>query len=317
MKGKFLRLISLAVVMGATALMGGCGTQTQTSGDVEATTETVAVGEEKSSYNLDENKKAILVVSFGTSYNETREATIGAIEQKIAEAYPDCTMKRAFTSQTIIDKLKERDGEEINNVTQAVEELLNEGYGTVAVQPTHVMNGEEYEEMKALIAPYENEFINISYGTPLLTSSEDYEKLVNAIAADIPQIADKSTAVVLMGHGTEHYANSAYAALDYRFKAMGYENVFVGTVEAYPDFEKVKADVAKTGVDKVVLAPLMIVAGDHATNDMAGDEEDSWKTQFKKEGYEVECLLKGLGEYTLVQDMFVEHCGEAINGNED
>jgi len=261
----------------------------------------------------DPNKKAVLVVSFGTSYNESREKTIGSVEKKIAEAFPDYDQKRAFTSQIIIDKLAQRDNEKIDNVEEAMKKLVDEGYGTLVVQPTHVMNGEEYDEMKELTEPFEKKFVSVKYGMPLLTSSDDYKDVVNAIVKDTPQLSDKTCAVVFMGHGTEHFANSAYSALDYRFKAMGYDNAFVGTVESYPDLDKIKEDLAKFKPKKVVLVPFMIVAGDHANNDMAGDEEDSWKTRLKKEGYEVECVLKGLGEYTGIQDMFVDHCKDALS----
>ncbi len=301
-----------ALSLAAMLLLGGCGQSADTAQNAAETT-TQQAEETMNTVNTgDENKKAVLVVSFGTSYNETREKTIGAVEDKIAKAFPDYDQKRAFTSQIIINKLEERDGEKINNVDEAMQNLIDEGYGTVVVQPTHVMNGEEYDEMRSAIAPYEDKFVSIKYGTPLLTTSDDYAEVIEAIAAETPQLADKNTAVVFMGHGTEHYANATYAALDYRFKAMGYDNAFIGTVEGYPDLDKVKADLAKYNPEKVVLMPLMIVAGDHATNDMAGDEEDSWKTQLKKEGYEVECVLKGLGEYEGIQDMFTEHCEKAM-----
>lgn len=293
---RFLVLISSAVIM-TTMLLAGCGTAP--SGDTTAETGS-------------QDKKAVLVVSFGTSYNESREKTIGAVEKKIAEAYPDYEQRRAFTSQTIIDKIAKRDNEQIDNVAQAMQKLVDEKFNEVVVQPTHVMNGEEYDEMRAAIAPFEDKIASIKYGKPLLTSSDDYEKTINAIVAETPQISDSTTAVVFMGHGTAHYANATYSALAYRFKAMGYNNVVVGTVEGYPDFDRVKTELSELKPSKVVLIPLMIVAGDHATNDMAGDEDDSWKTQLKKEGYEVECVLKGLGEYTGIQDMFVEHCGEAM-----
>lgn len=310
--------LALTMIMVAGSLMTGCGSNTQqTASNTEVQSEVTSEATTDKQYNVDENKKAVLVVSFGTSYNDSRDKTIGAVESKIAEAFPDYDQKRAFTSQIIIDKLEKRDGLKINNVTEAMEELLNEGYGTVVVQPTHVMNGEEYDEMKELTAPYEDKFVNIKYGKPLLTSSDDYVELINAIVAETPQIKEDKTAVVLMGHGTEHFANATYSALDYRFKALGYNNVFVGTVEGYPDLDKVKSDVKAGGYTKVVLLPLMIVAGDHANNDMAGDEEDSWKTQFKKEGYEVETVLKGLGEYKGVQEMFAEHCQDALTEEEE
>ncbi|MDO4301181.1 MAG: sirohydrochlorin cobaltochelatase [Clostridia bacterium] len=305
MKKKILVLLGLAAVTFAMFFSGCSSTQNNSDGQ-----------NDEALQNADENKKAVLVVSFGTSYNESREKTIGAVEKKIADAFPDYDQKRAFTSQIIIDKINDRDGEKIDNVDEAMQKLVDEGYGTVVVQPTHVMNGEEYDEMKELTAPYENKFKSIKYGTPLLTSSDDYEKVIKAIAAETPQLEDKECAVVFMGHGTEHFANATYSALDYRFKSMGYDNAFVGTVESYPDLDKIKTDLANYNPKKVVLIPLMIVAGDHANNDMAGDEEDSWKTQLKKEGYEVECIIKGLGEYSGIQDMFVEHCNAAISNEE-
>ncbi len=255
----------------------------------------------------DVNKKAILVVSFGTSYNESREKTIGSIEKKIAEAFPDYDQRRAFTSQTIIDKIARRDNEKIDNVKEAMEKFIDEGYGSLIIQPTHVMNGEEYDEMRELTKPFEKNFVSVKYGKPLLTSSEDYKDVIDAVAKDIPMISDKTCAVVFMGHGTNHFANATYSALDYRFKAEGYENVFVGTVEGYPHLDKIKKDLEKFKPKKVTLIPFMIVAGDHAKNDMAGDDPDSWYSQFAAAGFEVEAALKGLGEYPGIRRLLVEH----------
>ncbi len=315
MKKGFLTVMSALLLMGFAC---GCASTTDTATDNSATQQTTETAAEEQTgeevLELDADKKAILVVSFGTSYNDSREKTIEAIENKMAEAFPDYEQRRAFTSQTIINKLAERDGLEIDNVEQAMERLISDGIGTVVVQPTHVMNGIEYEEMCEAIAPYEDKFADLKIGTPLLTSNEDYENVINGITAEIPELTQEDTAVVFMGHGTEHYSNATYAALDYRFKALGFDNVFVGTVESYPDFDKVLQDVNESGLKKVVLYPFMIVAGDHANNDMAGDEEDSWKTMFKKEGYEVECVIKGLGEFECVQDLFVEHAKAAVEG---
>jgi sirohydrochlorin cobaltochelatase len=260
----------------------------------------------------DPTKKAILVVSFGTSYHDSREKTIGAIENAISRAYPDYTLRRAFTSRMIINKLKKRDGIQIDNVTEALSRLLLEGYGTVIIQPTHVMNGYEYEEMMGLIEPYKGRFPVLRVGTPLLTFAEDYTTLTNAVVAEIPEANQKDTAVILIGHGTDHFANSVYAALDYRMKDMGYRNIFIGTVENYPDLDTVKRQIGLHKVKKVVLYPLMIVAGDHANNDIAGDEEDSWKLALEKDGYEVKCNLKGLGEYEGIRRMFVERVASTI-----
>jgi sirohydrochlorin cobaltochelatase len=258
-------------------------------------------------------KPVILVVSFGTSYNDSRELTIGAIEKLAQESFPDYEVRRAFTSQIIIDKLASRDGLVIDNVSQALERLVADGVKDLVIQPSHVMNGREYDQMSAEIAPYKDKFASFKVGLPLLSSAEDYKQLVEEIAPELPE-AGEGEAIVFMGHGTEHFANSAYAALDYVFKDMGHKNVFVGTVEGYPDLETVMRHVAESGASKVTLLPLMIVAGDHANNDMAGDEEGSWKMAFKGEGYEVNCVIKGLGEYQGVREHFVRHIQDAIEG---
>lgn len=264
----------------------------------------------------DAAKKAILVVSFGTSYNETRAVTIEAIESAITKAFPEFDVRRAFTSQIIIDKLKTRDGLEIDNVTQAMERLIDEGYGTLVVQPTHVMNGYEYDEMVDAIEPYRDSFSQLVYGKPLLSDEADYDSMVKILTDETAQynteVTPRDTAIVFMGHGTEHPANDTYALLQQKLLDAGFENYLVGTVEAEPNLEDVMDAAKSLGVSKVVLLPLMIVAGDHASNDMAGDEEGSWKTEFKGEGFEVECVLKGLGEYPAVQEMFVSHARAAV-----
>mgnify|MGYP000872143159 FL=1 len=191
--------------------------------------------------------------------------------------------------------------------------MVADGVGTLVVQPTHVMNGYEYDEMKAAIEPYKENFASLVYGAPLLSSPEDYMTLIEAFKTEIATNLPADTALVLMGHGTHHFANATYAALDYVFKDQGMKNVFVGTVESYPDLDTVIAHVKESGYQKVILQPLMVVAGDHANNDMAGNEEGSWRTEFKAEGFEVECVLKGLGEYTSIHDMYVNHTGNAIN----
>lgn len=261
----------------------------------------------------DVSKQAILVVSFGTSYNDTREKTIGAVEKAIEASFPDYDVRRAFTSQTIINKLKDRDGEEIDNVTEAMDRLVSDGYGTVIVQPTHIMNGYEYDEMIEACAPYEDKIENLKYGKPALSSDSDYESVVKVLAEETPDMTADDTAVVFVGHGTEHFANATYAALAYRLSSDGYGKTFVGTVEAYPGMDEVKAQLAACGASKVTLFPFMIVAGDHASNDICGEEEGSWYTELKKEGYEVTGVKKGLGEYAGIQKLFVSHVEDAIN----
>lgn len=261
------------------------------------------------------SKQAILVVSFGTSYNDTREATIGAIERKIATEFPDYDVIRAFTSRTVIKKLKERDGIETDNVTSALERLVSEEYNRVIVQPTHIINGIEYDEMIRLCAPYKDRFEIIRYGRPMLTSADDYRAVVHAVAAETPEMTADDTAVVFVGHGTEHFANAAYSALAYRFRAEGYKNTFVGTVEAYPDIADIKSQLAQSGLSRVHLLPFMIVAGDHAVNDIFGDEDGSWDAELKREGYKVTGIKKGLGEYKGLQMMFADHAWDVINEN--
>ncbi len=259
-----------------------------------------------------ESKKAILVVSFGTSYNTTREKTIDVIEKKIDEAFPEQKIYRAWTSKMIMAKLLKRDGIKINNVKEAMEQMRNDGITDVIVQPTHVINGIENDLMKEDALSYRDDFHSIAFGTPLLTSEQDSLDVINAVVKEFSDLKDHE-ALVLMGHGTTHYANSIYAALDYTFKDKGYPNVHLGTVEAYPSMQTLLRMVKEQNPKKVKLAPFMIVAGDHARNDMAGDDPESWRCQFEAAGFEVECCLKGLGEYPAVQDIFIRHIREIIS----
>lgn len=258
-------------------------------------------------------KPVILAVSFGTSYNDSREKTIGAVEKAIAEANPDYEVRRAFTAQTVIDILKERDNIETDNVDEAFERLVNDGVKTLVVQPTHVMSGYEYDDLVAAADAYKDKFDKISIGAPLLTSDEDYSRVADALIEDTKAYSNDETAIVFMGHGTEHNANSTYEKLQQTFKSKNADNYFVGTVEAVPSLDDIVAAVKAGGYKKVVLQPLMVVAGDHANNDMAGDEEDSWKTVLTNEGFEVECVLKGLGEIEAVQNIYSDHVKEAAN----
>jgi sirohydrochlorin cobaltochelatase len=259
-----------------------------------------------------ENKPVVLVVSFGTSYNDSRTNTIGAIEKAIAAAYPNYEQRRAFTSQIIIDKLRKRDGTGIDTITDALNRLKADGVQELVVQPTHIMNGREYDEMREAIKPFEHHFTHISYGLPLLITDADYAEVVTIITDDTKQYAAEDTAVVFMGHGTEHESNAAYSKLDALLKARGFSRYVIGTVEAAPSLDDVIAQLDTLGVKNVVLLPFMIVAGDHANNDMAGEEEDSWKSILESKGYTVQALLRGLGEYPGIQAMFVRHAGEAI-----
>jgi len=258
------------------------------------------------------SKKTILVVSFGTSYNDSREATIGAIEKAIADANPGADVRRAFTSQIIIDKLKERDGIEIDNVEEAFARLVSDGVKDLIVQPTHVMSGFEYDDLMAVIDANRSKFSSVKVGSPLLTTDDDYSRVITAITDATAEYDDGNTAIVFMGHGTEHASNATYANLQSKITAAGKTNYYIGTVEATPSIDDVVAACKAGGYTRVVLEPLMVVAGDHANNDMAGDEEDSWKSIFTAAGYDVECVLEGLGQVPEIQAIYVEHALAAI-----
>ncbi|MDR1105671.1 MAG: sirohydrochlorin cobaltochelatase [Treponema sp.] len=254
---------------------------------------------------------AILVVSFGTSYNKTRGETIGAIESAIASAYPAREVHRAFTSKTVINIIARRDGEKIDTVTEAMERLAAWGTRELTVQPTHFISGFEYEGAIAAIKAYGKNFCSIKYGRPLLSSAGDYRDLITALAAEAKGFDDGDTAMVYMGHGTEHPANASYARLNNELQAAGLSRFVVGTVEAEPGLEDVIASVKALGLKRVLLSPLMVVAGDHANNDMAGSGNDSWKNVLEASGFNVAVKLRGLGELPGIQAMFVRHVNEA------
>lgn len=288
----------IALLAAAALMLAGCG----------------GAPSNETAQESDGAKGVILAVSFGTSYNDSRDKTIGAIENALTEAYPDYEVRRAFTSQIIIDKLKERDGLEIDNVTEALDRLVADGVKELIVQPTHVMHGYEYDDTVEEIEKYRDKFDSVTVAEPLLDTNEDYADVAAAVADDTAEyVTDENTAVVLMGHGTEHDSNSTYAKLQDVYTSNGPKNYFIGTVEATPTLDEVMRTVKDNGYTKVVLRPLMIVAGDHANNDMAGDEEDSWKSVFEKEGFEVECVLKGMGEIPAIQQIYVRHVKDAMD----
>jgi sirohydrochlorin cobaltochelatase len=260
----------------------------------------------------DPEKPVILVVSFGTSYNDSRKKTIGAIEEAVAKAYPAYSVRRAFTSQIVIDHIYERDGEKIDNVTEAMDHLVSDGVKDVIIQPTHLMNGIEEKEMVSQIKPFESKFGSIKYGKPVLSSDADYTALVTILKDGTKEYDNPDTAIVFMGHGTEDAANADYARLADLFREKGYSNYFIGTVEATPSLDDVIAQVHDAGLEKILLLPLMIVAGDHANNDMAGDEEDSWKSILTAEGFSVQTLIRGLGEYPALRSHIVQHVADAM-----
>ena len=257
-------------------------------------------------------KPVLLVVSFGTSYNENRYLTLGAVEAAMEAAYPGYEIRRAFTSQMIIHKLRERDGEEIDSVPEAMERLLADGVREVVVQSTHVTPGFEFDEMVEQVSAFEKYFDRLTIGRPVLDTEEDYHTLARILAGEVAAFDGEDTAIVWMGHGTAHEANAAYERMAEVFGECGCMNHFVGTVEAKPDLEDVLAQVKEAGVHKVVLVPLMMVAGDHANNDMAGDGEDSWKSVFTREGFAVTTVMKGMGQYEGVRQLLLRHAWSAM-----
>lgn len=296
------KITGILMVIGMLLALCACGTaENATDEPASAAGESTAAGD-----------TAILVVSFGTSYNESRDLTIGAIEQAVAEALPEYEVRRAFTSQIIIDKLKERDGLEIDNVEEALVRASADGIRKLVVQPTHLMNGYEYTDLKSTLDEYAEEFDQIVLGEPLLSSDGDFEAVIKAITDATADHDDGNTAVVFMGHGTEADSNAVYAQLQEKITADGFENYYIGTVEATPSVDDVVAAIQDKGYTKVVLQPLMVVAGDHANNDMAGDEDDSWKSIFEAAGYEVECILEGLGQNSGIRQIYVDHVKAAV-----
>jgi len=264
--------------------------------------------------NADEiGEKELLVVSFGTSFNDSRRLTIGAIEGKLAEVFPDWSVRRGFTSQIILDHVLKRDGVAIDNVTEALNRAADNGVKTLVVQPTHLMDGFEYNDLAAELASFADAFEAVAIGAPLLTDDGDFAAVAEAIVSATAEYNDGETAICFMGHGTEAASNAVYAKMQQVLWDMGCENYFIGTVEAEPSVEDLLAAVGEGGYRRVVLRPLMIVAGDHANNDMAGDDEDSWKSRFEAAGYEVVCVLQGLGELEAVQTLFAAHAQAAID----
>ena len=264
--------------------------------------------------NQDEiGEEELLVVSFGTSFNDSRRLTIGGIESSLAEAFPDWSVRRGFTSQIIIDHVLKRDGVQIDNVAAALDRALDNGVKKLVVQPTHLMHGFEYTDLVDELATYADAFDTIQIGEPLLTSDEDFAAVAEIIVNATKEYDDGETAICFMGHGTEAESNAVYAKMQQVLTDAGHANYFVGTVEAEPSVEDVLAMVQAGDYQRVVLRPLMIVAGDHANNDMAGDEPDSWKSIFEAAGYDVVCVVEGLGQLPEIQAIFVQHAQAAVD----
>ena len=264
--------------------------------------------------NQDEiGENELLVISFGTSYNDSRRLTIGAVEDALEKAFPEYSVRRGFTANIVIDHVAKRDGVKIDDIEEALNRAVDNGVKNLVVQPTHLMNGLEYEELTGKIAEFSDAFEKVSIGEPLLTSDDDFAKVEKAITDWTKEYDDGETAICFMGHGTEADSNAVYQKMQDLLTKDGFANYYVGTVEAEPSVEDVLEKVKAGNYKKVILEPLMVVAGDHANNDMAGDEEDSWKSVFEAEGYEVKCLLRGLGENEDIQSIYVDHAQKAID----
>ena len=276
----------------------------------------------------------LLVVSFGTSFNDSRAKDIKGIEDALQAAYPDWSVRRAFTAQIIINHVQARDGEKIDNMEQAMERAVANGVKNLVVQPTHLMHGAEYDEMMELVDSYRDKFESVAIAEPLLGEvgndatviNPDKEEVAKAVTAEAVQTAgyesltaaaEDGTAFVFMGHGTSHTAKVSYSQMQTTMQTLGYDNVFIGTVEGEPEetsCENIIEAVKAAGYTKVVLRPLMVVAGDHANNDMAGPDEDSWLSQFNASGdfASVDCQIAGLGEIDAIQQQYIAHTKAAI-----
>ena len=282
----------------------------------------------------DIGENELLVVSFGTSFNASRAADIKGIEDALQAAYPDWSVRRAFTAQIIINHVQARDGEKIDNMQQAMDRAVANGVKNLVVQPTHLMHGAEYDEMMEMIDSYRDKFESVAVAEPLLGEvgadaaviNSDKEAVAKAITAaavkdagfdSLDAAAAEKTAFVFMGHGTSHTAKISYSQMQTTMQTLGYDNVFIGTVEGEPEetaCENIIEAVKAAGYTKVVLRPLMVVAGDHANNDMAGADDDSWLSQFKASGAfeEVDTQIAGLGEISDIQQLYIAHTKAAI-----
>ena len=288
------------------------------------------------SRNADEiGENELLVVSFGTSFNDSRAADIKGIEDALQEAYPDWSVRRAFTAQIIINHVQARDGEKIDNMQQALDRAVANGVKNLVVQPTHLMHGAEYDEMNEMLDQYRDKFESVAVAEPLLGEvgadatviNADKEAVAKAITAEavktagydsLDAAAADKTAFVFMGHGTSHTAKVSYSQMQTTMQTLGYDNVFIGTVEGEPEetaCENIIEAVKAAGYTKVVLRPLMVVAGDHANNDMAGEDADSWLSQFKAAGCfdAIDTQIAGLGEIADIQQLYIAHTKAAID----
>ena len=257
-------------------------------------------------------KCAIAIISFGTTYPAAR-AAIERLEQALAAQHPNHTPFRAFTSRMVIRIMEQKEGIRVETPTELLERLAREGYEEVLCQSLHVINGDEFTGLKETMARYAGSFQSLRLGAPLLTKSEDYEACVDTLVKELPfAFGAKEEALVLMGHGTSHFSNASYCQMENTFRYKGYENVYVATVEGFPGLDYALGRLKrKPEVTKVCLSPFMVVAGDHAQNDLAGEEPDSWCNLVEGKGYTTRAVLKGLGEYAGIEQIFCSHCKQA------
>ena len=259
-------------------------------------------------------KKAILVISFGTTYKETREKTIEACEKKIKECLEGYDFFRAFTSNTIIKILKNRDGLHIENPIEVLDRLHKEGYKEVIVQSLHIICGEEFNKLREQVEEYNDKFEKIILGRPLLTHKEDYKEVVKAIENQIPKM-EANEALIFMAHGTVHKSNSIYIELEGMLRDLGI-NAYIKTLEETKEIEKLIKRLNDTNINTVNLMPFMLVSGHHIKSDMLGEHNDSWKSIFKNYGFKVKTYLQGLGENTNIQEKFMRHAYDCIENKE-
>ncbi len=260
---------------------------------------------------MKKTKKALLIVSFGTSYNDTRQKTLDAAVADFERAFPDYDVFNVFTSRVVKYILKKRDDYFVYNLDEVFKHLKENGYRDVLVQSMHIMNAFESRLVAQRIADERPNFDSVVFGTALFTTHDDYIKLIEAIEPTFPE-CDDDAAIVMMGHGTDHPAHATYMMLEHLLHARGHERVLIGTIEGYPHIEDVMVTLQKRRVKKVILMPLLIVAGDHALNDLSGDEEDSWKQILLAAGYRVEIVNNSIGELPAIRQIFVDHAKRAL-----
>lgn len=329
MKKAVLAAMSIAVSL--TLSMGAWAKETEAVNETEIQEQAAAETEEEADeenymtgdaskddpLNQDEiGEKEILVLSFGTSYNQSRYQTIGGIERAIAAAYPDYSVRRGFTANIVIDHVQRRDGVKIDDIGEALQRAVDNGVKELVVQPTHLMEGKEYEELIGDISGYADKFEKVSIGEPLFRDGSDlsaFDQVIDALVDQGQNYDDGQTAIVYMGHGTDAESNADYQILEDELHKTGHDDYYVTTVEGTPGVADTISEIEGKGYTKVLLRPLMVVAGDHAHNDMASLEPDSIRSQFAAAGYEVDCILEGLGQDPAIQQIYVQHVQEAID----